>query len=67
MVVPVGGYDLAPAEGGGTELSFFNELEGRNFFGRLIAGMALRSARKGADDFAHSIKQTVESEVSPAG
>jgi uncharacterized protein YndB with AHSA1/START domain len=61
VVVPVGGYDLAPAEDGGTKLSFFNELEARNFFGRLIVGMALRSARKGADDFAAAIKQAIES------
>ena len=36
----------------GTELTFFNELEGRGF-GKLIAGFALRAARKGADDFAN--------------
>jgi uncharacterized protein YndB with AHSA1/START domain len=60
VVVPVGGYDLAPAEGGGTKLGFFNELEARNFFGKLIVGMALRSARKGADDFAAAIKQAIE-------
>ena len=59
VVVPVGGYDLAPAAGG-TELTFFNELEARNFFGRLIVGMALRSARKGADDFATAIKRAIE-------
>ena len=35
--------------------------------GKLIVGFALRSARKGADDFAHSIKSTVEREVAPAG
>ena len=61
VVVPAGGYDFTPAEGGGTELAFFNELEARNFFGRLIVGMALRSARKGADDFANAIKTTIES------
>ena len=60
VIVPVGGYDLAPSEGGGTELSFFNELEARNFFGKLIVGMALRSARKGADDFAAAIKRAIE-------
>jgi uncharacterized protein YndB with AHSA1/START domain len=60
VVVPVGGYDLAPADGGGTELIFFNELEGRSFFGRLIRGFALRSARKGADDFAAAIKRAIE-------
>jgi uncharacterized protein YndB with AHSA1/START domain len=59
VVVPVGGYDLAPAAGG-TELTFFNELEAGNFLGRLIVGLALRSARKGADDFAAAIKRAIE-------
>jgi hypothetical protein len=54
-----GGYDLAPA-GDGTELTLFNELEGHGF-GVLIAGFALRSARKGADDFARAIKTAIES------
>jgi hypothetical protein len=59
VIVPVGGYDMAPAEGG-TELTFFNELEARNLLGKLVLGMALRSARKGADEFAGAIKQAVE-------
>jgi carbon monoxide dehydrogenase subunit G len=58
VTVPEGGYDLEPA-GEGTSLSFFNELEGHGF-GKLVAGFALRSARKGADDFAASIKRAVE-------
>jgi uncharacterized protein YndB with AHSA1/START domain len=58
VVVTEGGYDLV-AEGEGTKLTFFNELEGRGF-GKLIAGFALRSAHKGADDFAASIKRAVE-------
>jgi uncharacterized protein YndB with AHSA1/START domain len=58
VVVPEGGYDLAPA-GDGTELTFFNVLQGRGL-GVLIAGLALRSARKGADAFAQSIKVAVE-------
>ena len=62
VVTPEGGYDLAPA-GEGTQLTFYNVLEPANFMGKLIVGFALRSARKGADDFADSIKQTVESEV----
>jgi uncharacterized protein YndB with AHSA1/START domain len=61
LIVSAGGYDLAPADGAGTELSFFNELEARNLFGRLIIGLALRSARKGAGDFAASIKRAIES------
>ena len=58
IVVPEGGYDLKPA-GQGTELSFFNELEPHGF-GKVIVGLALRSARKGADDFVNSIKQAIE-------
>jgi uncharacterized protein YndB with AHSA1/START domain len=58
VVVTEGGYDLAPA-GEGTQLTFFNELQGRGI-GLLIAGFALRSARKGADAFAAAIKMAVE-------
>ncbi len=56
--VPIGGYDLVPA-GEGTELRFFNELEGHGF-GKLIAGFALRSARKQAQQYAENIKRAVE-------
>ena len=66
VVTPEGGYDLAPS-GDGTQLTFYNVLQPANFGGRLIVGFALRSARKGADDFAQSIKQTIEREVPPAG
>jgi carbon monoxide dehydrogenase subunit G len=58
VTAPVGGYDLAPA-GEGTEVTIFNELQGHGF-GVLIAPLALRSARRGADDFARSIKAAVE-------
>lgn len=63
---PEGGYDLTPS-GDATQLTFYNVLEPASFMGRLIVGFALRSARKGADDFAASIKRTVESEVPPVG
>jgi uncharacterized protein YndB with AHSA1/START domain len=53
-----GGYDLAP-EGDGTRVRIYNVLEGHGF-GKLIAPLALRSARKGADDFGQSIKRAVE-------
>ncbi len=53
-----GGYDLAPASEG-TRLRFFNDLQGRGV-GVLFAGLALRSARKGADAFAAAIKEAVE-------
>ena len=59
VTAPEGGYDLAP-EGGGTRVTIHNVLEGHGP-GRLIAGLALRSARKGADDFGRSIKAAVES------
>ena len=58
VVVPEGGYDLV-ADGEGTRLTFFNELEGRGF-GKLIVGFALRAARKDADAFAERIKAAVE-------
>ncbi len=58
VTAPAGGYDLAP-DGDGTRVTIFNELEGHGF-GRLVVGLALRSARKGADEFAASIKRAVE-------
>jgi carbon monoxide dehydrogenase subunit G len=58
ITVPDGGYDLRPA-GEGTELRFFNEFEGHGL-GKLFAPLALRSARKGADDFAQAIKKAIE-------
>jgi hypothetical protein len=59
VTAPEGGYDLAPAGDGKTELMFFNVLEGHGL-GKLVAPLALRAARKGADDFARSIKAAVE-------
>ena len=59
VTAPEGGHDLAP-EGGGTRVTIHNVLEGHGP-GRLIAPLALRSARKGADDFGRSIKAAVES------
>jgi hypothetical protein len=58
VVASQGGYDLAPA-GDGTQLTVFNVLEGRGV-GVLIAGFALRSARKGADAFAQAITAAIE-------
>jgi hypothetical protein len=54
-----GGYDLA-REGSGTRVTISNVLEGHGP-GKLIAPLALRSARKGANDFGKSIKAAVES------
>jgi carbon monoxide dehydrogenase subunit G len=68
VMAPEGGYDLVP-EGTGTRLTVYNVLEGHGF-GKLLEGFALRSARKGADDFARSIKEAVEASVpaaSPSG
>ena len=61
VVVPEGGYDLERA-GAGTRLTVFNELRGRGL-GVLITSFALRSARRGADDFARAIKDAVEAET----
>jgi uncharacterized protein YndB with AHSA1/START domain len=58
VTAPEGGYDLAP-EGGGTRVTIYNVLEGHGP-GKLIAPLALRSARKGADDFGKAIKTAVE-------
>jgi carbon monoxide dehydrogenase subunit G len=58
VMAPEGGYDLAP-EGNGTRVTVYNVLEGRGI-GKLFAPLALRAARKGADDFAASIKAAVE-------
>jgi hypothetical protein len=58
ITAPEGGYDLAP-EGEGTRVRIYNVLEGHGA-GKLIAPLALRSARKGAGDFGHAIKRAVE-------
>ncbi len=58
VTAPEGGYDLE-ATGAGTQLTFFNVLEGHGL-GVLIAGFALRSARSGADAFVQAIKAAIE-------
>ena len=58
VTAPEGGYDLA-RDGSGTQVTIYNVLEGHGP-GKLIAPLALRSARKGADDFANAIKRAVE-------
>ena len=57
-----GGYDLEPVGEGHTRLSIYNVLEGHGF-GKVLEPLALRQARKGADDFAASIKRAVEAET----
>ena len=59
VTVPEGGYDLAPV-GDGTRVTLFNTFEGHGI-GKLIAPLALRSARSGADEFGQRIKRAVES------
>jgi uncharacterized protein YndB with AHSA1/START domain len=58
VTAPEGGYDLA-REGNGTRVTVYNVLQGHGP-GKLIAPLALRSARKGADDFGKAIKSAVE-------
>jgi carbon monoxide dehydrogenase subunit G len=53
-----GGYDLE-ALGDSTRVTIFNTLEGHGF-GKLLAGLAVRAARKDADAFAQRIKAAVE-------
>lgn len=59
VTAPEGGYDLERVGEGQTRLTVYNVLEGHGF-GKLIAPLALSSARKGADDFTRSIKAAVE-------
>jgi uncharacterized protein YndB with AHSA1/START domain len=54
-----GGYDFADIADGRTRLRIFNVLEGHGI-GKVIAGLALRAARKDADAFAQRIKAAVE-------
>jgi hypothetical protein len=58
VTAPEGGYDLAP-EDDATRVTIYNVLEGHGA-GKLIAPLALRSARKGADGFGRAIKAAVE-------
>jgi carbon monoxide dehydrogenase subunit G len=54
-----GGYDLTSTPDGKTRLRVFNILEGHGV-GKLIAGLALRAARRDAPAFARRIKAAVE-------
>ena len=58
-----GGYDLTP-DGDATRVRIFNVLEGHGV-GKLLAPLALRAARKGADDMARAIKAAVEASPPP--
>lgn len=54
-----GGYDLTDLGDGKTRLRVFNVLAGHGF-GKLVAGFALKAARKDAPAFANRIKAAVE-------
>jgi hypothetical protein len=56
-----GGYDLERAAGG-TKVTLYNVLEGHGF-GKLLAPLALSSARRGSVAFGEAIKQAVEAET----
>ena len=67
VTAPEGGYDLSP-EGQGTRVTLFNVLRGHGIVGKVLEPLALRAARKGADDFGASIKRAVEASAgAPAG
>jgi carbon monoxide dehydrogenase subunit G len=59
ITVPNGGYDLAPAGDGATQVTIFNDFEGHGF-GKVILPLAARAAKKDADAFAGRIKAAVE-------
>src|SRR4051794_27282884 len=56
VTVPAGGYELQPDGTGRTRLVMWNELEGHGA-GKVLAPLAVRSARKGADTFVGKVKQ----------
>jgi hypothetical protein len=51
--------EIAKREGSGTRVTLYNVLEGHGP-GKLITPLALRSARRGADDVGKAIKAAVE-------
>lgn len=55
-----GGYDLESVDGG-TKVTLYDVLEGHGF-GKLLAPLALSSARKSAGAFGDAIKKAVEAE-----
>ena len=60
VTVPEGGYDLV-ADGTGTKVTLFNQLEGQGL-GKLLKGFALRSGRKSAEGMVRSLKTVIEAE-----
>ena len=59
VTVSEGGYDLEAVGDKQTRVTIFNSFEGHGF-GKLLAGLARRSAAKDADAFAERIKSAVE-------
>ena len=59
ITVAEGGYDLESTGPDQTRLKFHNTFEGHGF-GKVILPLALRSARKDADNFAGRIKAALE-------
>jgi uncharacterized protein YndB with AHSA1/START domain len=62
VTVPDGGYDLEKVSDTQTRVTIRNTFEGHGF-GKLIVGLALRSAIKDAPAFAQRIKSAVEAET----
>ena len=61
ITVEDGGYELRERDGG-TELTFYGDLEGHGP-GKLILGFVSWRVRAGFPEFAQSIKETVEANV----
>jgi len=59
IYISEGGYDLAPAGEGRTELTLFNHLEAKGL-GKLLLPSASRRLAKGAPDLARRIKAAIE-------
>jgi hypothetical protein len=59
VTVPEGGYDLEEVGDSQTKVTVFNSFEGHGV-GKLLVGVARRSAAKDVDAFAQRIKDAVE-------
>jgi hypothetical protein len=60
-----GGYDLEPLGDNKTRVRIFNVLQGHGL-GKLLAGVALKAAKKDAPAFANRIKTAIEAEPTTA-
>lgn len=59
LITADGGYDLEDLGDGTTKVTIFNTLDGHGF-GKVLVGLAVKSAVKDADAFAQRIKAAVE-------